>query len=76
MPILHAFNYTTQPCNTPLEILLGVFMFVYDEMDDSPGEQLLGFVAVVLGVMGIIKSRKRELQTRRYRCPIFIHWNM
>ncbi len=39
-------------------ILFGVFMFIYGGYDDSPGAQLLGVIAVVSGVFGIIKSRK------------------
>ncbi|KKU50039.1 MAG: hypothetical protein UX71_C0002G0010 [Parcubacteria group bacterium GW2011_GWA1_47_10] len=33
-------------------------MVVYGEMDDSPGGQFLGLVAIVVGIMGIVKSRK------------------
>lgn len=42
-----------------LAILLGIFMFVYGEFDDSPGGQMLGLVAVVIGVFGIIKSKNK-----------------
>lgn len=41
-----------------LEILLGACMFVYGGYDDSPGGQLLGLVAFVFGVVGLVKSRK------------------
>lgn len=34
-------------------------MFVYGEIDDSPGGQLLGLLAVIAGVVGIIKSKKK-----------------
>lgn len=40
-----------------LAIVFGVFMFVYGEIDDSPGGQLLGLLAVILGIVGLIKSR-------------------
>jgi len=40
-------------------ILFGVFFFIYGEIDDSPGGQLLGLLAVIVGVVGIIKSRKK-----------------
>ncbi|MFA5128406.1 MAG: hypothetical protein WC445_00380 [Patescibacteria group bacterium] len=40
-------------------ILLGVFMFVYGEFDDSPGGQLLGLIVVVIGIVGIIRSKKK-----------------
>ena len=43
-------------------ILFGLFMFVYGGYDDSPGGQLLGALAVVGGIVGIIKNRK--LKTR------------
>jgi drug/metabolite transporter (DMT)-like permease len=42
-----------------LAILFGVFMFVYGEIDDSPGGQGLGLLAVIVGVVGIIKSKKK-----------------
>jgi len=45
-----------------LEILLGIFMFIYGEIDDSPGGQLLGLVAVIMGIVGVIKSRKKILK--------------
>lgn len=44
-------------------VLLGVFMFVYGEKDDSPGAQLLGFLAVIFGIMGVIKSRKKNFHS-------------
>lgn len=42
-----------------LAIVFGVFMFVYGGYDDSPGAQLLGAVAVIIGIVGVIKSRKK-----------------
>ena len=44
-----------------LAILFGIFMFVYGEWDDSPGGQLLGVILAILGVVGIIKSKKKML---------------
>jgi len=40
-------------------ILFGVFMFVYGEYDDSPGGQLVGLLAVIIGIVGVIKSRNK-----------------
>ena len=40
-------------------ILFGVFIFVYGGYDDSPGAQLLGLIAVILGIIGLVKSRKK-----------------
>ena len=40
-------------------ILFGAFMFVYGEIDDSPGGQILGFIVTIIGIMGIIKSKKK-----------------
>jgi len=40
-------------------ILFGVFMFVYGEFDDSPGGQLLGLIAFIIGVIGLIMNRKK-----------------
>ena len=39
-------------------ILFGVFMFVYGEYDDSPGGQLIGLLAVIIVIVGLIKSKK------------------
>lgn len=38
-------------------ILFGVFMFVYGGYDDSPGAQLLGLIAVIIGIIGLIKNK-------------------
>ena len=42
-----------------IAILLGVFFVIYGGYDDSPGGQLLGLVAVIAGIVGIVKSRKK-----------------
>jgi len=42
-----------------LAILFGAFMFVYGELDDSPGGQLMGLVAVIIGIVGIVRSLKK-----------------
>ena len=42
-----------------LAILLGIFLFVYGEYDDSPGGQLIGLLVAVFGVIGLIRSRKK-----------------
>ncbi|KKR37760.1 MAG: hypothetical protein UW46_C0006G0027 [Candidatus Yanofskybacteria bacterium GW2011_GWF1_44_227] len=42
-----------------LAILFGVFMVVYGGYDDSPGAQGLGLIAAIVGIVGIIKSKKR-----------------
>jgi len=39
--------------------LFGAFFFVYGEFDDSPGGQLMGLLAVIIGIVGIIKRRKK-----------------
>jgi len=44
-----------------LAILFGVFMFFYGGYDDSPGGQLLGVLATTGGIVGIIRSRKKEV---------------
>jgi hypothetical protein len=44
-----------------LVILSGIFLFVYGGYDDSPGGQMLGLVAIVAGIIGIIKSKKKIL---------------
>jgi len=42
-------------------ILFGAFMFVYGEYDDSPGAQGLGVLAIIGGITGIVKSRKKKI---------------
>ena len=42
-------------------ILLGAFLFVYGGYDDSPGAQLLGVVVAALGIVGIVRSRKKRV---------------
>jgi len=43
-----------------LAILFGVFMFVYGGIDDSPGGQLIGVIAVIIGIIGLIKRKKKN----------------
>jgi hypothetical protein len=42
-----------------LAIALGAALFVFGEYDDSPGGQLLGLAAMVLGVAGLVRSREK-----------------
>lgn len=41
-------------------ILLGAFMFVYGEFDDSPGGQLIGLIVFVVGVVGLILNKRKN----------------
>jgi len=41
-----------------LAILFGIFMFVYGEIDDSPGGQMLGLILAIMGIVGIMGSKK------------------
>ena len=43
-----------------LGILFGIFFIIYGGIDDSPGGQLLGLVAVIAGIVGIVKSKKKN----------------
>jgi hypothetical protein len=43
-----------------LAITFGVFMIVYGEMDDSPGGQFLGLLAIIVGIASVVKSRKKN----------------
>ncbi|MFA6227102.1 MAG: hypothetical protein WC631_01300 [Candidatus Paceibacterota bacterium] len=47
-----------------LLVLFGVFMFVYGEIDDSPGGQILGLITAIVGIVGIVKSKKKEQATQ------------
>jgi len=40
-------------------ILFGVFMFVYGGYDDSPGAQLLGLIIFIIGVVNLVKGKKK-----------------
>ena len=42
-----------------IAILLGIFMFVYGEIDDSPGGQLLGLLVVIISIVGLVKNKKK-----------------
>jgi len=37
-------------------ILFGAFTFLYGEFDDSPGGQLIGLAAVIIGIIGSMRS--------------------
>ena len=41
-------------------VAFGAFMFVYGGYDDSPGAQGLGLLLVILGIWGVIKSKKKN----------------
>ena len=41
-------------------ILLGISMFIYGGYDDSPGGQLLGFVAILIGIKNIYLYKKNK----------------
>lgn len=43
-----------------LAISFGAFLFVYGEFDDSPGGQLLGLLVIIIGVVRVIKSKKKN----------------
>ncbi len=36
-------------------------MIVYGEIDDSPGGQLIGLLAIIIGIAGLVKSKKKIL---------------
>jgi len=38
-----------------LAILIGIFLFVYAEIDDSPGGQMIGLIVAIIGIVGVIK---------------------
>ena len=48
-----------------ITILFGVFMFVYSEIDDSPGGQLIGLLVVIVGIVGIFKKKKGLMLTKK-----------
>jgi len=42
-----------------LAIPIGVFMFVYAGVDDSPGGQMIGMIVAIIGIVGLIKRKKK-----------------
>ena len=38
-----------------LAILIGIFLFVYAGIDDSPGGQMIGLIVAIIGIVGVIK---------------------
>lgn len=43
-----------------LAIPLGAVMFVYAEIDDSPGGQLIGLIVGLVGIVGLYKMWKKR----------------
>jgi len=43
-----------------LAMIFGVFLFVYGEIDDSPGGQLLGLLAVITGIVSVVMGKKKD----------------
>jgi len=43
-----------------LAILIGIFLIIYGEIDDSPGGQVIGLLAVIVGIVGVIKRRNKS----------------
>ncbi len=43
-----------------LLIPLGALLFVYAEYDDSPGGQLIGVVVGIVGIVGLIRAKKKS----------------
>lgn len=41
-----------------LAILVGVFLFIYGGIDDSPGGQMIGILIIIASIAGILKSNK------------------
>jgi len=44
-----------------IAILLGVLMFVYAGIDDSPGGQLLGVIVGIAGIVGFVGFIKSKI---------------
>jgi hypothetical protein len=40
-------------------ISFGIFIFIYGGYDDSPGGQGLGLLMVIVGIVGIVKSKRK-----------------
>ncbi|MFA5889203.1 MAG: hypothetical protein WCW47_00035 [Candidatus Paceibacterota bacterium] len=49
----------TRPLYFIIAILIGVFLFVYGGIDDSPGGQVIGLLAIIVGIVGIIGGKRK-----------------
>lgn len=56
-------KYIARILSLVLLILLGIFMFVYGGYDDSPGAQLIGLIAVVAGIIGVVRTKRKVTRT-------------
>jgi Na+/melibiose symporter-like transporter len=45
-----------------LAILFGPFLIVFGGYDDSPGAQMIGLIIFIVGVVGIIRNRKKNIK--------------
>jgi hypothetical protein len=43
-----------------LAILFGVFLVIFGGYDDSPGAQGIGVLAIIFGIIGLVKSWKMK----------------
>lgn len=43
-----------------LLVLLGVFLFIFGEYDDSPGGQMLGLIIIALDIIWLVRNRKKK----------------
>lgn len=43
-----------------LLILLGAFLFVFGEYDDSPGGQLIGLILAIIGAVSLIRVKRKN----------------
>lgn len=42
-----------------LTVFFGIFLFIFGELDDSPGAEFLGLIIFVLGIFGLLKNYKK-----------------
>lgn len=42
-----------------ITISFGLFIFIYGGYDDSPGAQLLGLIIFIIGIVGLVRNRKK-----------------
>lgn len=43
-----------------LAVLLGIALGIFSEYDDAPGGVLLGFLLIVAGAVGMVKSKRKK----------------
>ena len=47
-----------------LAILCGIFFIIYGGYDDSPGGQGIGLLVVIIGIVSIVRNKRKTPNTK------------